>query len=51
MTWLSTQALPLSAALKSVVKAIRTDIVPARQESPGAKEHMLIDGAYLIFGT
>lgn len=50
MTWLSTQVYPLSVALKSDVKAISTDIIPARQESPGGKEHVLIDGAYLIFG-
>lgn len=32
ITWLSTQALPLFVALKSVVKAINTDIMPARRE-------------------
>lgn len=32
ITWLSTQALPSSVALKSVVKAISTDIMPARRE-------------------
>lgn len=51
MTWFSTQALPLSVALNSVVKATNTHIIPVRQESPGGKECVLIDDSYLIFGT
>lgn len=41
MTWLSTQVLPLSVALKSVVKVIGADIT-ARQESSHREECVLI---------